>query len=172
MKRILIIIFLIGGCFSFTHAQFNPSKITIGGGIGLQFGDYTLINVAPQIGYNLGNYFNVGGGFTYTYFGEKFDNNHYKQTSSYLGFNLYTKLYPVPFLVVMIQPEVSRMWKTVENRQNHTKNSVDKMIPSCIVGAGLRLGAVTAMLKYDLAQNVDSPYGSRIFYSVGYTFGF
>lgn len=172
MKRILIIILLVSGCFSFAHAQFNPSNITIGGGLGLQFGDYTLINVAPQIGYNLGSKFNVGGGFTYTYFSEKYNNNQYKQTNSYLGFNLYAKLYPLPFLVVMVQPEANRMWKTVKDRRNDTKSSVDKMIPSCLVGVGLRLGSVTAMLKYDLAQNKDSPYGSRIFYSVGYTFGF
>ncbi|NDV57702.1 porin family protein [Bacteroides sp. 519] len=172
MKKVLILFIIISGCFLSASAQFDPRKVTIGGGLGLQFGDYTLINVAPQIGYDLSNKFNVGAGFSYTYYNEKHDYNRLKQTNSYLGFNVYAKFYPIPYIVLMVQPEANRMWRTVEHRDTGDKYSTNKFISSCIVGGGIRLGAMTAMLKYDLGRNSDSPYGTRIFYSIGYTFGF
>lgn len=172
MKRILILLSFCAVCMASLHAQVGTGKLTFGGGVGLQFGEYTLINLAPQVGYNVGNMLNVGAGFTYTYYSDKYDHDRYKQSNSYLGFNVYAKCYPTSYLVVMVQPEASRMWKTVKDRTANLKTTTDKFIPSCVVGAGLRMGPITAMLKYDLAQNTDSPYGTRIFYSVGYTFSF
>lgn len=170
MKRIISILFLVSGFLVTASAQFNPSKITVGGGLGLQFGDYTLINIAPQVGYNLNKNINVGAGFSYSYFNDKYGTIRYKQ--SYFGFNLYTNLYPLPFIVFKIQPEANRMWKTVEYKDSNVKERTSKFIPSCIVGGGLRFGPMNIMVNYDLAQNSDSPYGNQIFYSIGYTFGF
>lgn len=173
MKRLwLICLFLIGVGASTMQAQFNASKLTFGGGIGVQLGDYTLVNFSPQVGYNLTNRLNVGAGLMYTHYSNKYDFGRYKETGNYCGLNVYTKFYPLPYLVMMVQPELSRMWKTVKNQGTGEEWDTDKLIPACVVGAGFRLGAVTAMLQYDLAQNSDSPYGNKIFYSVGYTFSF
>lgn len=152
--------------------SFDLSRLTFGGGIGLQFGDYTAVNIAPQIGYDFSKYINAGAGLSYTYYREKFDHDNIKRSSHYFGFNVYTRIYPVEYLVVMVQPEINRMWRTDEYRREGIKNKEEKFIPVCLVGGGLRLGPMTAMIQYDIAQNENSPYGDRIFYSVGYTFNF
>lgn len=163
-------------CFLFpagiTYAQFNPDRITFGGGVGVQFGDYTLVNFSPQVGYNITSYLNAGAGFNYTYHSRKYDYKTMKQTSNYLGFNVYATLTPIPYLVFKVQPEVNRMWRTDEARAGGYKEKTEEFMFVCLVGGGMRIGPVTAMIQYDVAQNKHSPYGDEIFYSVGYTFSF
>ena len=167
MKKVVLLISFIVSAWC-VDAQFQASRLTFGGGIGLQSGDYTVVNIAPQVGYDFTNYFNAGGGLTYTYYKEKYDN--IKQTNSYFGLNLYGKLYPIPYIVLMVQPEVNRMWRTYKNTQTGWVEKTEKLVPVCLVGAGVRLGPMSLMLQYDLARDDYSPYGNRIFYSVGYTF--
>lgn len=172
MKKVIIICLLVCAGTA-VHAQFQLSRLTIGGGLGMQFGDYTVVNFSPQVGYNFTNYFNAGAGINYTYYSRKYDDSDWrKQTNSYFGFNVYGKLYPLPFLVLMVQPELNRMWRTVELRGAGGKLKENEIVPSCLVGAGLRMGPVTAMIQYDVAQDDNSPYSNKIFYSVGYTFSF
>ena len=153
---------------------FDKSKLTFGGGIGLQFGDYTLVNIAPQVGYNFSKYFNAGLGFSYTYWKNDYytGNQKLKVSSSYLGFNIYGRYYPVENIVLMLQPEMNRVWQTVEDNFTRNKTTEEKFVPVCLIGGGLRLGPMTAMIQYDVIQDKMSPYGDNLFYSVGYTFSF
>lgn len=169
MKKVVLFVFFIIIGFA-ANAQFQLNKLSVSGGLGLQFGDYTVVNVAPQVGYNFTNYLNAGAGFTYTYYKEKY--NQLKQTNSYFGLNLYGKLYPIPYVVLMVQPELNRMWQTVKDIRTGISEKTEEVVPVCLVGGGVRFGPMTLMLQYDLAQDKYSPYGNRIFYSVGYTFGF
>jgi hypothetical protein len=152
------------------NAQFQISKLTVGGGLGLQFGDYTVVNIAPQVGYDFTHYLNAGAGLTYSYYKEK--HQLVKQANSYLGMNLYARLYPLPYIVLLVQPEINRMWETLKEARTGVSVKNDKLVPTFLVGGGVRLGAMTLMLQYDLARNTYSPYGNRLVYSVGYTFGF
>ena len=152
-------------------SSFDFSRLSYGGNLGLQFGDYTLINIAPQVGYRFSKYINAGAGFSYTYY---YGNLYHpigklKQSSSYLGFNLYTHIYPISNIILMAQPEIGRMWLT-QKASNGDKNRMEKMVPSFLIGGGLYFGNMTLMLKYDLAQDDYSPYGNNIFYSVGFSF--
>ncbi len=172
MKK-LVLFFIFAGITISAGAQFQLSRLTFGGGLGLQFGDYTVVNIAPQAGYDFSSYFNAGAGFTYTYYGRKYDTGTWrKETNNYFGFNVYGRFYPIPYIVLMVQPEINRMWRTFEPRTTGSKTKEEKMVPVCLVGGGLRLGPVTAMIQYDVAQNNNSPYGNKLFYSIGYTFGF
>lgn len=152
---------------------FDPARLTFGGSFGLQFGDYTTINVAPQVGYSFNKYINAGVGLAYTYYKDDYYFNNYKikDSRSYFGINLYAKLYPVDFLVFTVQPEANRMWSTIKEERTSAKYTENKFVPAVVVGGGLRFGPVTAMLKYDVVQDENSPYGNNVFYSVGYTFG-
>ena len=154
--------------------SFDPTKLTFGGSLGMQFGDYTTVNVAPQVGYSFNKYVNAGLGLTYTYYKDDFysDNDKYKSTRSYFGLNVYARFYPTDFLVFMVQPEGNRMWDTIKSDRTGDKRTKNEFVPSVVVGGGLRFGPVSAMLKYDVVQDDNSPYGNNIFYSVGYTFGF
>lgn len=153
---------------------FDKTKLTFGGGFGLQFGDYTLVNVSPQVGYSFSKIFNAGAGISYSYYGHDYDHGpvRYEDTRSYVGFNVYGKVYPIPNIVLMVQPEANRMWNTSKNKVTGEKFSENKFVPAVVVGGGVRLGPLTAMLQYDVVQDKYTPYSNKIFYSVGYTFGF
>lgn len=175
-KKLLIIIALIVSTSAFTQTNkgFDPQRLTFGGGFGLQFGDYTTINIAPQVGYAFNKYINAGAGIAYTYYKNDyhFGSDKIKNTRSYFGFNLYGKFYPTNFLVFMVQPEANRMWSSIKSERTSEKYSENKFVPTVLVGGGLRFGPVTAMLQYDVVQDDNSPYGDKIFYSIGYTWSF
>ena len=148
--------------------QFDKSKLSIGGNLGLQLGDYTVVNISPQVGYDFSKYLTAGVGVGYTYLKESHYNT--KWTNSYLSFNLFGRFYPVDFLVIGIQPEISRMWQTI--KVNGVGYSENKFVPSFLVGGGLRYGGVIAMIQYDVIQDDYSPYGDNLVYTVGYAFNF
>jgi hypothetical protein len=148
---------------------FDKSKLVFGGDLGLQFGDYTVINISPQVGYNFSKYYTLGAGIGYTYLKDKYyDYNGYKRSykSSYLGANIFGRLYPIDFIVLSVQPEINYMWRSYDGYKEN------KAVPSVIVGGGLRLGNMMAMIQYDVVQDKNSPYSDNIFYSIGYTFSF
>lgn len=153
---------------------FDMGKLTFGGGIGLQFGDYTLLNFAPQIGYSVTERLNTGLGFSYTYFRDSYNINgvRWKETRSYLGFNLYARYYPIENLVLLAQPDINRMWQSFDKNVGAQQSSKSKFVPALLLGAGLRYGHVEALLQYDVVQDDYSPYGKNIFYSVGYIWNF
>lgn len=150
-------------------SSFDPSKLSFGGNFSLQFGSYTVIGISPQVGYDFSKYFTAGAGLGYTYFKDKaYD---YKWSSSYLSFDLFGRFYPTNFLVLSVQPEISRMWQNITYYRDE-KISESAFVPSFLVGGGLRLGGMIAMIQYDVVQDKNSPYGNNLFYSVGYTFRF
>ena len=59
---------------SSSNGGFNWSRTTLGGGLGLSFGDFTVIEVAPNFGYYLTDQILAGVGLSYTYYGEKATN--------------------------------------------------------------------------------------------------
>lgn len=150
-------------------SKFDASKLTFGGNLSLQFGDYTVVGISPQVGYDFNKYFTAGAGLGYTYYKDKYYD--YKWNASYLSFDLFGRVYPIEYIVLGIQPEISRMWQTVKWNDGY-KQSESKFVPSFLVGVGLRFQGMIAMIQYDVVQDKNSPYGDNIFYSVGYTFRF
>ena len=60
-------------------------KIFVGGGLGLQFGTLTLIDVSPIIGYRITEKFETGLGFTYKYYRYK---DYYIDNYTGIGYDL------------------------------------------------------------------------------------
>jgi len=150
-------------------SSFDMSKLSVGGNFSLQFGDYTVIGISPQVGYDFSKYFTAGAGLGYTYYKDK--RRDYKWNNSYLSMDVFARFYPVEYIVLGIQPEVSRMWQNLEYNDG-TKFSENKFVGSFLIGGGLRLAGMIMMIQYDVVQDKNSPYGNNIFYSVGYTFRF
>jgi hypothetical protein len=154
-------------CFSQTTtrqpSKFDPHKLEFGGNFGLSFGnDATSIVVAPQIGYAFDPHFSAGIGVNYSYY-------HYSSESlNYMGLDTYARVKPVQPIVFQVQPEIYRVWGSSGG------SSVSKLVPALLLGGGVLLpvgsGGVSLMLYYDVVQNNYSPYGNRVFFSVGYTF--
>lgn len=151
------------------RSSFDMSKLSIGGNFSLQFGDYTVIGISPQVGYDFSKYLTAGAGLGYTYYKDKFNSG--KWNSSYLSFDLFGRFYPIEYIVLGVQPEISRMWQNIKYNDG-TKYSENKFVPSFLIGGGLRLGGMVAMIQYDVVQDKNSPYGDNLFYSIGYTFRF
>lgn len=177
-KFIYIIVILIVNIF-YVNAQtkrnssFDTSNLTLGGNFGLQFGDYTIVNISPQIGYNFTSQFNAGFGFGYSYYKDKSGsgNDKYDYTNHYVGMNLFVRYYPVDYFVLSLQPEGNRMWKDVK-KEGSKLYSDNKFIGSVLIGGGVRYNGMIAMVQYDILQNDDSPYGDNVFYTIGYSFDF
>lgn len=179
MKKLLLSIFsliIVTLCIeaqnSTSSSKFDKNKLSVGGNFGLQFGDYTVINISPQVGYDLSKYFTVGTGFGYTYYKDKGYSNNYRvdYKSSYLSYNIFGRIYPIREIVLSLQPEISRMWQTIDYGRESVSET--KFVPSLLIGGGFSYGGMIAMIQYDLIQDINTPYGNSIFYTVGYCFRF
>lgn len=172
-KRILItLLFLcinITLCFSQQNNRdektfhFDRNKITLGGNLALGFGNNsTTINIAPQIGYFFTPKINAGVGISYSYYRYKISGESDKY--HYTGVNVFGRFYPIPYIVLHIQPEINYMSHTFAEEKR------TELVPSLVAGAGVNFNSIMIMLQYDLIQDRYSPYGSNIFYSIGFTF--
>lgn len=176
MKKVLcILLFLLAANLAYSQysrqtkqSGFDKSRLSIGGNFSLQFGNYTVIGISPQVGYDFSKYFTAGAGFGYTYF--KNSEYDYEWRRSYLSFNTFARFYPVQGIIMGIQPEINRMWESYEYR--NVSEKTEKVVPSVLIGGGFRYMGLIAMIQYDLVQDDYSPYGDRLFYSVGYAFNF
>jgi len=76
---------------------FDWSRTTIGGGFGLVFGDYTIIELAPSIGYYVTDNILAGIGGNYTYYNDKY----YNFSTSLYGARVFGEYIfeNIPFLV-------------------------------------------------------------------------
>ncbi|MBV2247693.1 MAG: hypothetical protein KUL83_11045 [Lentimicrobium sp.] len=96
----IILLLLSGLCLSVStiSAQENSrankpnfkDRLIVGGGIGLQFGDVTLIDLSPTVGYRVTDKLEAGIGITYKYF--KIKNYFYDYTTG-IKYDLKTNIY-------------------------------------------------------------------------------
>ncbi len=154
---------------------FDASKLRYGINFGLNFSsNYSLFRLAPQVGYQFNKYVMVGVGVSYYYSKNRIYNYNFDERVSYinnsLGANAFAYLYPASILVLSIQPEANYIWSRYKGGSSGDFDKSDVLVPSVVVGAGLKLGPAHAMLYYDLVQDVNSPYSSGIFYGVSIYF--
>jgi hypothetical protein len=149
-------------------------RLWFGGGLGLQFGNFTFIQASPMVGYKVdqAGKFSVGTGITYQYTSD----NRYipKYSSSAYGYRFLTRYRIIEqaflhaeFLHMNTPPYVnirdtpSRIW-----------------VPHLLVGGGVRqsLGGVstlTLQVLWEVLQNPNSVYGGQgPIISGGVGFGF
>lgn len=152
--------------------QMNSAKsrggIVFGGALGLSFGNYTMVNISPQVGYAFNHKFTLGGGVAYNYYSYSLSD----LTLSYLGLNVYARYNPVRYVNLQIQPEIYGRWGREDG-----KNISSDYVPVLLVGAGGIIpvtphSGIMVMLYYDVLQNEKTPYGGQLFYTIGYTFRF
>jgi len=158
---------------------FDPSKLVFGGNFGGSFGNFTFINVSPQVGYRFTPHFIAGGGINFIYQSQKYGastalgNTDVKESLGYAGLNVFARVLPVNFLFVSAQPEVNYNWGKVKYMDiDYPSDKLEgKIVPSFLVGGGLVLGrGMMISAQYDLLQNARSPYGDRVFFGFGFMF--
>jgi hypothetical protein len=156
--------------------KFDPNRLVFGGNLAVSFGDFTFINISPQVGYRFTPFFTGGAGINYINSSVKVrdinGNDLYKESYGYAGMNLFGRVFPTNFLFAMLQPEINYSWGKI----NYTSSSIPdskldtKWVPTLLVGAGVMMGGLMLSIQYDLAQDPRSPYGSNAFVGMGYAF--
>ncbi|MBS1654139.1 MAG: hypothetical protein JSU05_04770 [Bacteroidetes bacterium] len=175
-------------CISFVQAQddaegkkgFDKSKLFFGGNFGLSFGDYTLINISPQVGYRFNKTLAAGMGFNMQYISVKDRPNgiiYSKTSQGVAGLNIFGRVYPAQFLLLQAQPEANYVWGKVKYYNGSPSDVLDaRIVPSLLLGGGVAMpagrGAFLATVFYDVLQNTYSPYGRQAIFNFGYNFGF
>jgi hypothetical protein len=157
----------------------DPSRLFFGGNFGVRFGDFTMVNISPQVGYRFTDRFSAGGGVNFitsaTTVRTANGDRVMRQGYGYAGLNLFGRIFPISNLFVNVQPEMNYSWGTVRyyNGQADVKTP-GAFVPVLLVGAGAAIpagrGQLIAMYQYDLVGNDRSPYGRRPFLTFGFNF--
>lgn len=162
---------------------FQKEKLFLGGNFGLTFGDYTLINISPQLGYRFNRYFAAGLGLNAQHVSIKerdyyTGETYHKLSQTVFGLNVFSRVYPIRNIMLQAQPEINYLYGKetyyIPQKQEYRLDAV--IAPSLLVGGGLVLpsgrGEMLITIFYDVLQNENSPYGRRPVYNFGYNIGF
>jgi hypothetical protein len=156
-------------------------KFFTGGTIGLQFGSYTYINVAPILGYRFNEYLACGVGANYIYYREKYYTDVI-QTNIYGG-NFFTRVYFLKDLIPSIKDfylhgeyeALSLETAIFDNPYSPSHTTKRYWIGSVFGGAGIRqeLGErvfMTLTVLFNFNITPDNPFDPLV-YRVGFEIG-
>lgn len=189
MKKTTILVLFTLVFFSYLNAQekeeekkgFDKEKLFFGGNFGLSFGDYTLINISPQLGYRFNNYFAAGAGVNLQFISLKYrdinNNVAVKESKGVVGLNIFGRVYPIQYIMLQAQPELNYIFGKQKFYNPTEEYKLDaSIVPSLLLGGGLVLpsgrGAFVASVFYDVLNNANSPYGKKAFLNFSYNIGF
>lgn len=193
MKRLLLCLLLLGG-IQLAHAQyyktdtssrkgFDPSRMMIGGSLGLVFGDYTNINISPLVGYRFSDMFAAGVNINAQYAAEKSRdwNGETLQRYQYtvFGGGVWGRFYPLEMLFLHAQPEYNHVSEKLTDYTYDPKQTFKSSygVSSLLLGGGYSqpLGsgysAFYIMILYDVLQDARSPYQNRPQITMGFNVG-
>ncbi|MBL4704525.1 MAG: hypothetical protein JKY54_08385 [Flavobacteriales bacterium] len=135
-------------------------RLYVGGDLGLSFGNYTVINVAPIVGYKLNRKWSTGVGVKYIYYRENFPSLGWDYSTSMYGGSVFTK-YLLNSIILHAELETLN----AEVREYLSIDVTRKWIPMGFVGVGYRQGLggtyLQLMALYDVIDNRHSPYRSQ-----------
>lgn len=192
MNRITVLLMSFLFCSLVAVAQeeepkkgFDRSKLFIGGNFGLSFGDFSNVNISPQLGYRFNEYLAAGMGINMQMISFKerdlYTGNPLRKTSqSVAGLNAFGRLYPLQQVMLQVQPELNYVWGKLNyyataNQQSQEFKIDTKIVPSLLMGAGAVFpagrGSFIASVFYDVLNNVSSPYGNKPIVNFGYNVG-
>lgn len=141
-----------------SKAGFDPSKLIVGGNIGLQFGNITLIEASPRIGYMLRPNLQLGLSGRYIYYEEKTIFGTFK--NNIFGGGIFSQYYFLENFIAHVEYEVLNLddYKPPFERTN---------IQSVFVGGGYRSmvsdrAFFNLLLLYNLNETYNSPYTNPI----------
>ena len=163
---------------------FKKENVFVGGNFGLTFGDYTLINLSPQVGYRFTRFFAAGVGINGQYVGFKdraFNGDVYRKVSQGVaGLNIFGRVFPISNfgLYLQAQPEANYLFgKEIYYQPSKEEYKLDATIaPSFLLGGGIILGSggrggAMISVMYDVLQHEDSPYSNKPIYNFGFIVG-
>jgi len=181
--------------FAKKQEGFDPSRLIIGGGLGLGFGGgYFYGSISPIVGYMITDHFAAGVGLSYQYYRNKYDgveaydmNGNYagvyqfdRKSSIYTG-SIWARYIIWKNLFAQVQPEILNVDKytnfTIDQYAVVHADNVRQWAPAALVGLGLRQpiterASLILLGMYDLVQNPNTPYYRTIDLRIGFNLGF
>lgn len=147
----------------------NSTNLFAGGSVTAGFNSYTFnIGGNPEIGYTLAQWADVGLAFNINYSSQRADDQYiFNQNTRYRSFNygagVFTRLYPVNFLFVQLQPEMNWIHYSAKSFATNQTASQTVNAASFIAGIGYSQrmvgeGSYFLMVGLDLLNNLYSPY--------------
>jgi hypothetical protein len=151
---------------------FDPDRLVFGGNLGFQFGDVTLIDVSPLIGYQFTEKVMAGVGISYQYYNDtRFTP---KFSTSIFGGRVFGRYYFIDNVFAHAEYEIL----------NYDAGFIDPMgffntrrvtANNMYVGGGLVLpiagnAGFNIMILYNLNENSESLYSNPV-YRIGFTMG-
>jgi hypothetical protein len=144
-----------------------------GGGLGLQFGNMTLIDISPMVGYKITPRIGIGVGPTYKYYGYKDKlNPSYDFKTNVYGGSIFSRI--ILYENIFAHAEYESLYYKMKNS---TSSGLPESlsIQSVLVGGGYRqqIGEnafMNLMILWNLNETPDSPYTNPIIragFSVG-----
>jgi hypothetical protein len=186
IKRIALIVvvvfssLVVFGQDTLRHRGLRKENFFVGGNFGMTFGQYTLINVSPQLGYRFNKFVAAGLGLNLLYVSDKekdlYGNDYRKVVQGVTGLNLFGRVYPLQYMMLQVQPEANYIFgKQIFYQPTRQSYSLDaSIVPSLLVGGGFVMpsdrASLIISLMYDVLQDVNSPYGNKPVVNVGYNF--
>jgi hypothetical protein len=129
-------------------------RLVFGGGIGAQFGNFTFVQIAPQVGYRTTNKWINGVGLNYMYFSTQ------GNSTSIYGGSVWTRFFVTQGIFLGSELEMLNREVYSPVRGVHRDN-----IPIWMVGAGYFSGGqvgVGLQIMYDVIGDPWSPYQNPI----------
>lgn len=155
---------------------FDKEKLFYGGNFGLGFGStQTSINISPQVGYRFNKYLAAGAGVNFVYASYKYEWLGYRENYGVAGLNIFGRVYPIPYILLQLQPEANYVWGKVKYNGGAEDAIDSRIVPSLLGGAGAAIpmgqrGALLVMVQYDILQRYLNPYGKKPFLTIGFNF--
>lgn len=158
----------------------DPSRLFVGGSLGLSFGNLTYINVSPLIGYRFSQLLAAGVQINTQYESAKYydGSNRVTRKDRYtmVGAGVFGRVYPIPQLFVHVQPEENFLMGKRTFYDGTPEAKYHTHVTSMLVGLGYAapMGAsseFTIMVLYDILQEPDSPYGNQPIFRAGVNLG-
>lgn len=178
-KLLLPLLLLCATVFA-QDEQPGQSRWFGGGNFGLSFGNYTFINISPQVGYRFTQRVAAGGGINFQYISDRTRINGEtvsKFNRGVGGLNIFGRVYPIQQFMLQVQPEANYVWgKDIYYNPRQEYKVGSQVVPSLLLGGGAVLPAGRSVLIislfYDVLQKENSPYGRRAIVNFGYNIGF
>lgn len=149
----LIILSLFATLQAQPRGESVKERTTFGGNVGFSFGQTTVVNISPRIGYYVTDQFVPGIALTYQYY--KRDN----YTDTRYGGSAFARYFIMDELFVQAESEMLKTNVLTEARDGITYIE-RKWINSTMVGGGYKSGPISISAMYIINHDpATSPYG-------------
>ncbi len=144
---------------------FKQENIFLGGGLNIGFSSGSFgVGLNPEIGYSIAHWLDAGVAVNTSYNTISADYNYgVSQKSFNYGAGVFTRIYPVPFLFLQIQPEHNWSNNTLRDPYTDISQKINFQSNSVLAGIGysnrsVGQGNFYTVIMIDLLSDKNSPY--------------